>query len=421
MSSLKPIYHTCVLLLFGLLMITLLVTCDNKSNTDPRFEDLFVKFYGGDGNQTGVDMVATDNGFVLVGNTRKLNGNSGIFIVRTDELGNELWSNVYGNDLSIDVVDVELDNNNDVVLATTVEDNGGNKDIMFYKVSLEGLKLDSLIFGEPAFNEVANDLLITSDGDYIITGLTTNVDVSKPAYSPDTDFEDILSVRVTSSFSVLDPAQWRKVSGFSGVDRGTALVQKIDGTFLFFGTTDRIPTGSTNPPEFNMFVFPAGSNGVANSASPFQWLGNPQTREISASITPTVNQGFVLAGTAEGSNGSMNAFFATLGNNDDIINSGLITLENNISVISMIEDQLRGGFFVLGNEIVNNASEISLSKITFNGILEWNRTFGNTDDDFAGSILQLSDGSIVIIGTVRLESQTKMSLIKTNSQGLLRP
>ena len=76
---------------------------------------------------------------------------------------------------------------------------------------------------------------------------------------------------------------------------------------------------------------------------------------------------------------------------------------------------------MLGNEIINNTSEISLSKISFNGIIEWSRSFGNTDDDFAGSLIQLSDGSLVVIGTVRLESQTKMALIKTNKDGFLRP
>jgi len=403
-----------------LILFCALFACDTESNTEPRFEDYFLKYHGGDGNQTGVDLVEYNDGFILLGNSSLLNGRPELYVVYVDALGNEIWSNTFGGDLITEAVDVEIDNSNNIVVASTVEDVPGDKDLMFLKISPEGARIDSLIFGSATHDEIATDLLITDNGDYIITGYTTNVDITKSGYDPETDLEDILSIRVTSSLVLFDQADWRRIYGFSGIDRGEGLVQKADGSFLFFGTTDRIPTGSTNPPEFNMFMFPAGADGVATSASPFQWFGNSQSDESGSFISPTFGQGFAVVGTSVESNGTSNAFFVLVGNDDAPINSALISVTNNIESVAIVEDN-NGGFLIVGNEQVNNASNLFLAKTSFDGVLEWSRSFGGTDDDFAGSLLQLSDGSIVMIGTIQLESQTKMTLIKTTSLGLLSP
>lgn len=400
--------------------IGMVMSCETSSSVEPRFEDYFIKYHGGDGNQVGVALVEYNDGFVLLGNSTLLNGRSKLFVVHTDALGNEVWSDTFGGDLSVNAVDVAIDNNNNIVIASNVEIAPGDLDLMFFKINPNGEKLDSLIFGAPGHRDVANNLLITANGDYVITGYTTNVDRTKPGYDPNTDFEDILSIRVTSALELYEPANWRRIYGFSGIDRGVGLVQKENGSFLFFGTTDRIPTGSTPPPELNMFMFPAGSDGVATSASPFQWFGSSQADENGASISSTATQGFAMIGTSEESNATTNPFFVVVGASDNLINSALVSTVNNVESVAIVQDNL-GGFLILGNEQVNNASNIFLARTSFNGVLEWNRSFGGTDNDFAGSLLELPDGAIVMVGTIQLENQTKLTLIKTTSQGLLSP
>ena len=53
------------------------------------------------------------------------------------------------------------------------------------------------------------------------------------------------------------------------------------------------------------------------------------------------------------------------------------------------------------------------------GKVNWSASFGSvTKEDFAGTVRELKDGKIVILGTIELESQnSKMALIKLNSSG----
>ena len=78
---------------FSLLLLltgTLYFSCDTEDTVEPNFEDYFVKYYGEEGNQQGVDIEVLSDGYLLVGNTRRTAGQSGIFIVRTDLQGNRI-------------------------------------------------------------------------------------------------------------------------------------------------------------------------------------------------------------------------------------------------------------------------------------------------------------------------------------------
>ncbi|MEM7107034.1 MAG: hypothetical protein AAF519_02325 [Bacteroidota bacterium] len=402
--------------------LVLIAGCDTESNLDPRFEDYFIKYYGGDGNQTGIKLVEFNEGFLLVGNSALINGLSNIFVVFTDELGNEVWSKSYGGENELNAVDVEIDADNNIIVAANLINVVGLSDLIFYKLGSEGETIDSLVFGLPTFTEVGADLTITNDNDYIITGYTTNVDVGKSDYNPTTDLEDILSIRVNSQLELIDNANWRRVYGFSGEDRGNGLVQKVDGTFLFFGTTDRRPPGApiTSDPDLNIFVFPADTDGIATSVSPFQWLGSLESDEVASSISATSNQGFVLAGSSTQANSSSSVYLASLRNDDGLAFNGPLSNRANVTTRSVIED-MNGGFLITGEETIDNTTNIILIKTSNTGLEEWAQSFGGSDNDLSGEVVQLNDGSIVFIGTVELESQTKMTLIKTKPNGELRP
>ena len=53
----------------------LLITCDTENNVKPGFPDFFIKYYGGTGNQGGVDMIEGSNGEIyLLGNSENEKG-----------------------------------------------------------------------------------------------------------------------------------------------------------------------------------------------------------------------------------------------------------------------------------------------------------------------------------------------------------
>ena len=86
-----------------------------------------------------------------------------------------------------------------------------------------------------------------------------------------------------------------------------------------------------------------------------------------------------------------------------------------------------GGYIVSSTiELDDPANdEISLLKLDFNGDVEWRKTYGSNDDDIGSKVIQLEDGSYVVVGTIGFNifpgSTSKMCLMKVNLEGELVP
>lgn len=394
-------------------------SCSTESTVDPRYEDYFIKYYGAEGDQFGIDLLKVDDGFVILAESRPVQqGKAQIMLVKVDELGNTMWSRDYGTTVPTVPVDLEMDPAGDFIIAATTQSAPGDTDIILFKVGADGAKIDSAVFGQVGELEVVNSLTITAEGDYIVTGSTTGVDTSKPDYQPSTDFEDIYSIRTTSDFVPYSTADWRRVYGFSGIDRGQRIFQKEDGSFLFFGTTNRPAVANSQQAGFNMFLFPAGQDGIASSAGLFHLFGT-LSDEYAADMVRAAG-GYVMLGSSVSGEGS-SPFLAKIGNNNDFISSGTIDIDENVVAASMdVHDA--GGFLVLAKEVVSTKdSNIFLIRLSAGGNEIWRRNFGGVDIDDAGTVTALDDGTIVFVGSITLGSQSKACLIKVNASGDLKP
>jgi hypothetical protein len=396
------------------------ISCDTENNLEPRFEEYFIKYFGGQGNQIGVDVEKlADGGFIILGNSISTVGNSQLFVVRTDNLGNEIWSNTYGGSENDFASDLAMDVSGNIVIgATIIEAAGSFTDAMIYKIDPLGNKIDSAVYGTVGTNEEINSIMITSTGDIIITGSTNNVDILKTGYNAVTDLHDIYSVRANSGLQVLPATEWKQVYGFPGEDFGQQIVEKSDGSFLFFGTTDK-PSSNAQQSGLNMFLFPANNQGDATSSIELQLYGTLDD-EHAGQISSTSDGGYVMIGTTEKQNKENDIFIARIRSNNDFLSAALANSGINVTGASIIESK-SGGFLALGVNDVGGAGNIYLAKTSSSGAIDWSSTFGNVDNDLGSKVIQLSDGSILIVGTIELESQTKMCLIKTNSSGKLIP
>jgi len=397
-----------------LLAIVIITGCDTQSSVPENFKNYFIKYYGGEGNQIGTDLEVVEDGFVVLGTSSSSVGNS-VYLVRTNEIGNEIWSVSFGGQQAMASA-LTQDANGNFLIAATNKLSDSDEDIMVFRVTAEGNVTDSLSFGFTGEIEKANDISLTSGGDIIVVGSTTNVDINKPGYQASTDLEDIYSIRLTSSFEPLEEADWRRITGFPGIDRGYNISEKNDGTFVFYGTTDRPPSDSQKD-GFNMFLYPASVDGQATSITKLQLFGTIDN-EYASQMAQTNDGGFVMIGTSN--NGNENdIYLARVRSNNDFLSAGLLNSGKNITGSSILESQ-SGGLILLGRDIVNNTGDITLIKTTVSGAVLWERSFGNVDNDLPGRVKELDDGSIVFVGTIELESQTKMCLIKTTSKGELK-
>ena len=125
-------------------LVTLLLACDTAGNVDPVFQSYFVKYYGEDGNQEGVDMLVNPDGsLILLGNSTPRENYTTAYIVKVDPLGNVLWQRELGGS-NESAVDVELDNQQNLIVVSNIGLEEVSR-IRIFKIGQAGNGIDSLI------------------------------------------------------------------------------------------------------------------------------------------------------------------------------------------------------------------------------------------------------------------------------------
>jgi hypothetical protein len=91
-----------------------------------------------------------------------------------------------------------------------------------------------------------------------------------------------------------------------------------------------------------------------------------------------------------------------------------------VSVFSLQQS----GYLVAANNVSSGNSDIVLMKLNVDGSEAWTVpvTLGGQGDDSQSALYELPDGRILVFGTMQIgdDRQSKMALIKLNSDGRLR-
>src|SRR5690606_721970 len=100
-SRMKTRLNVLLLLIMGVW-----AGCDTEGNLGPEEKNFFVKYYGAEGNQDGVDFVVneTDQSLILLG-TSSVGEGSRLLVIKTDWDGNVVWKKNFGgtNDVAKDI------------------------------------------------------------------------------------------------------------------------------------------------------------------------------------------------------------------------------------------------------------------------------------------------------------------------------
>ena len=145
----------------------LLVKIDSLGN------EIWSKEFGGTDWDLGYSVIQTpDSGFVVVGETyssvKKTSSN--IFMIRTDKNGDSLWTKIFGGtgeDVANSVV--LCPDSNYLVVGYTTSKGAGAADVYILKFDQNGDTLWTKTRGG-IYNEKANDVAITSENGFMITG-----------------------------------------------------------------------------------------------------------------------------------------------------------------------------------------------------------------------------------------------------------
>jgi hypothetical protein len=194
--------------------------------TDPYGHTMWTRTYGGAGDEKARSIQQTsDSGFIFVGRTSSFGaGEDDIYLVRTDQYGNTLWTRAYGGEETDYGMSVQQTADEGyIIVGTTLSFGAGSGDIYLIRTDSLGDSLWTRTYGG-AGSEAGYSVQQISNRGYIITGRTASFSsFGIDAYVIRTDG--------------LGDTIWTRHWGDNNYDMGKCVILAAENTFVIAGVT----------------------------------------------------------------------------------------------------------------------------------------------------------------------------------------
>jgi hypothetical protein len=238
----------------------------------------------------------------------------------------------------------------------------------------------------------------TSDGGYILAGYTSSFGAGG----------DILLIRTDANGNII----WAKTYGGTDGDYASSVQQTSDGGYIVAGFTSSFGASLT---DFFLVKTDASGN--------VQWTKTygGTNYDLAYSVQQTSGGGYIVAGWTRsfGAGGSDILLIKTDANGN--IQWAKTYGGTNDDWAYSVQQTSGGGYIVAGwtYSFGAGSDDILLIKTDANGNIQWAKTYGGTDSDFAYSVQQTSDGGYIVAGLTRSfgAGLDDIFLVKTDANG----
>lgn len=290
-----------------------------------------------------------------------------------------------------------------IVVGRTDSYGSGGADVWLVKTDASGNQEWSRTYGG-AYQDEGFDVLEAPDGGYVIAGQTASYGLADPSQG----FYDAWLLKVDRDGEML----WSKTFGGSRDDVAYALCQSPDGGYVFAGRTN-----STGSGGYDVWVTKVDAIGALVWSKTFGGGGNDSAR----SVSPASDGGYILAGhTRSYGAGDADIWLVKLGENGDKQwdrTFGGAGADYGESVIQAGD----GGYIITGATFSYGAGSADawLIKVSADGDMLWDRTFGGNGFDSGYDVRPTPDGGYAIAGSTRSYGAggSDIWLIKTDAGG----
>jgi len=449
--------------LFLLLMIN---SCQIKNDNIPGPNETFIRYFGGNGEQSALDIELVYNSdssqvqnLILLGRKSEAGDDvESLYIVRTDVNGNEINNKTFstskeilGTEVFGDVVSGQIEPTYDAngnltgyVVVTTysllnLAVGLDSTRVIVYQLSNEldsirsisinqfkDLDIDGDLVNEQVKSELRiNDIIKTTDDGYLLVGAVRG--------GNETDF-NFFALKLDSEFN----NEWHSDDNNGSFDsRDDILVRAFEnpsGNFACFGYNTAPETDEGNSIGNNFYYLEFKSNGVPVNSNVAGSDVSPNEDDIMNNVIK-IPSGYVAVGTAIKDTEDRFAFFVSYRLDGRIEEKVTLTESTQVGAINSegygITMTNNNSFVVVGrlpNYFENGEQrndEIAFIKTKANGepnIINGShiQSFGLASGDDSGvDAVTLIDGKIVLLTNVDFGGITLMSLMKINSDGTL--
>lgn len=250
--------------------------------------------------------------------------------------------------------------------------------------------------------EFSRSIIQTSDGGYVVAGYSYSNDGDVTGNHGSADY---WIIKLDQNRTV----EWKKSYGGTNEDFATSIIQTSDGGYLVGGyvySNDGNVSGNHGARDY--WIVKLDEMGVID----WQKCFGGTASEFLQSIAQTSDGGYILAGSTFSNDGDVTGYNGQgdywivklnqsgvmewqkcLGGNDE---------DNAYSIVQTSD----GGYAVaglsrstdLGTTANHGGRDYLIIKLNQSGVMEWQKCYGGSDDDYAQSIIQTSDGGYVIAG-----------------------
>jgi hypothetical protein len=336
---------------------------------------------------------SNDGGYIMVGRGDD-SSTSNVFIIKTDSIGDTLWTkNIDNMHANYAYAVKQVNDGNFVITGMIQRYPPGTYDILLIKIDISGNLLWAKSYGGDVNKENGYCVTQTSDFGYIIVGETESFGAG---------YADVYLVKTDSLGNLL----WSKSFGGIDIDKGYWVQQTFDGGYIITGYYS-----NGISPDIYLIKTDSLGNLLWNKT----FGGN--NIDVGLCVLQTNDTGYILLGNTMsfGAGGYDISLIKTdsLGN---LLWSKVYGALGSDYAESFEQTSDSGYVICGGTTSLGNGGDACLIKTDINGNISWVKTFGQTGTEAGYSVRQTADNGFIIGGFMN-SSNYDYFLIKTDSSG----
>lgn len=372
--------------------------------------------YGGTNDEEARSIQQTaDGGYIIAGGSSSddgdASGNHGYmdyWIVKLNDTVGLQWQKSLGGGIGDYAWDIQQTADGGYIVAGgagsndgDITENHGNSDCWIVKLNDTG----SIAWQRPlggTGGDVCYSIQQTTDGGYIVSGSSYSYDGDATSNHGN---GDCWIVKLNDTGAI----QWQKNIGGTNVEWGYSIQQTTDGGYIVAGSS-RSNDGDVTNNHGNQDNWVVKLNDAGN----IQWqrsLGGSND-DFAYSVRQTADGGYIVAGESNSNDGDI-----TNNHGDDdcwivkLDASGAIEWQrsfggSDVDYALSIQQTADGGYIAAGRTMSHDGnvsghhggSDYWIIKLSSSGGLQWQKALGGTGDGRATSIQQTTDGGYIVAG-----------------------
>jgi len=329
------------------------------------------RVFGGSSSEEGYSVVETsDGGLVVTGYTRSFGDWYQVYLLKTDSTGNLLWEKNFGGssgDYGYGVIETA---DGGLVVTGYTDSFGNNSQLYLLKTDSNGNLLWEKNFGGSNY-DYGRSVVETADGGLVVTGYTNSGN-------------QVYLLKTDSTGNLV----WEKNFGGTDYDYGYSVVETADGGLVV--------TGETYSSGNSLQVYLLKTDSTGNLLWEKNFGGT--SSDYGYSVVETADGGLVVTGETYSFGNSYQVYLLKTDSNGNLLwekNFGGSSSDYGRSVVETADS----GLVITGyTQSFGNNEQVYLLKTDSTGNLLWEENFGGTSDDYGRSVIETSDGGLVVTG-----------------------